>query len=1766
MKKITQKLRWVCLAMLFVSVGKAQMITTVAGNGTGGSTGNGGQATAAELHGPAAVDFDAAGNLYIADQTNNMIRKITSAGVISTLAGTGTAGYSGDGGQATAAKLDAPTGVTLDAYGNVYVADQYTYRIRKISTSGIITTVAGNGSATFAGDGGQATAASLYNPTCVAFDAAGNMYIADYSNNRVRKVNSSGIISTVAGNGTASFSGDGGQATAAEINGAVGVTFDGAGNMFIADRNNNRIRKVTTAGIINTYVGNGTAGATGDGGQATSAELSGPFGIGLDSYENLYIADAGNNKVRRVNSTGVISTIAGTGTAGYSGDGGYATAAELDFPAEISLGIDGNDNLYIADYGNNRVREVTYCTSFYFKTIASGNYSSASIWQASPNNSTNWANVLVAPDYQSAGIVISSGDSVVFNSTDTLDQVTVNGILVYGTGCTLNLNNGTGVDLSIASGAKFYDEGDNSIVWNSATWTLGSTASIIRTRSTSSDNFRTQYDGGISTIPSTSNWIVRKTGTDNPSISTNSMYYGNLNIENNTGTTWTTSTASSFTGTAGYPTIQGNMSIGGNGTGNVSFLDTNTNAQAMIVQGNFTVTTGSTFRNHGTGCQVQGNLVLNGTVNYTSSSMFSFSGSNNQTISGTSITFNNLSLNKSSAAATVTLNAPVSIAGTFTFTNGTMVTDTVHLLTFNAGSSASGVNNDSSFVSGPVKKIGNTDFVFPLGSGNNAQTIEISAPTYTTDAFQAQYFNADPTAVYGSNMASTFNYVSTCQYFTLLRKNGTSNVQLTLSYDLTSCVINLLPNPRVVGFNGTQWQDLGEYNLTYTGYGGTVSTASVVTQYFGPFTLGNNSSDADSLLYTITPPIDYYVQPPNPAYLYYANSGQILTQDTTIADSVKFYSEFTSPKLFFGTRNISFLFGKTQQVNDSTVADSLQRINLTFIGSNSNATINSFDQTTTFFNYISGYAGSDSGYTHIMGNRGLIMRNIYPNIDLQIYSNANGLKYYFVAKPGSKPTSIKHFFKGAKSCSITSGSLTINSAFGSITLNQPVPYQIDSLGNPVLMSWDANWVNTATNQYDFNISTYDQNLPLIFEISQSAGATSSASIPFWSTCIPGVSDNAGRAVSYDEVNNVIYMAGETNANFGGGPTLPFSLTPYGYSHTYNSGTHAYILAFNNDITPGTGNAGSLLWGTYLAGNGSDYIYDIKYSSVDGGRLYVVGESFSTSNGTTPVFPLKTLTGGYNQSNPTGGLTNPIIGTGIIARFHADGVLATLGKPDWITFFGYISSRITGIDEDTTNNIYIVGTQAENPAAQSSCSAVTYEFPTCTPTGAYTQAFGGGNFTSGLWCDGSVSAFNSSGVLQWSSFLGGSNDDFLTDVAVDNTNNFVYVVGNTISTPATSGSGFALAGPTGSYQDNTNASNTLPDCLLAKFGTAGATSPYSLQWLTLFGGQQDDEARTVKVNRSNGDVYVAGITESGGGTIGCSSSGVTTSDYLPTCATGTEFTESYAGDFDYFLTEFNTTNYPVWSTFIGGASDESYSPSAPWAGSPSISIDVTNKNVYLGGTTYYSSSITVPILAATNGLNYNQPTCSQTSLVSTSFLFAVDNTNKQIWGSYFGGTGYDDIMTADVGEMGVGVLAYNNNVFMTGLTHSTSNFPQNGPFSSSYSQPPVGTGVSNAFICEINTSAFTGIQSYNNTNATTGKLSEYTLYPNPTNGGVTIRGAIPDNSVIQVLNNLGQVVYSVQQHSSVMELSLDLSNLTNGMYMVNILNGHSSESKKVIIFK
>ena len=339
------------------SFAHAQIITTIAGSDSI-SLGDGGPATACELYNPSDVAIDTAGNIYIADGSNNRIRKVNTSGIITTIAGTGTAGYNGDGIAATLAELSYPSSIALDGSGNIYICDDHNFRIRMINTSGIITTIAGTGTSGYNGDNIAATSAQITSSAGIAVDGSGNVYISDIGNNRIRKISpvTGGIITTISGTGIAGYSGNGGPATAGEIYHPIAITTDGLGNVYFTEYGNNCVRKINAVGILSTIAGNGTGGYSGDSFAATMAQLDFPTGVKVDNLGNVYISDANNNRIREVNTSDIITTIAGTGIAGFSGDGGPAILAEFISPGGIA--VNGQGNVYIADWGNNRIRYI----------------------------------------------------------------------------------------------------------------------------------------------------------------------------------------------------------------------------------------------------------------------------------------------------------------------------------------------------------------------------------------------------------------------------------------------------------------------------------------------------------------------------------------------------------------------------------------------------------------------------------------------------------------------------------------------------------------------------------------------------------------------------------------------------------------------------------------------------------------------------------------------------------------------------------------------------------------------------------------------------------------------------------------------------------------------------------------------------------------------------------------------------------------------------------------------------------------------------------------------------------------------------------------------------------------------------------------------------------------------------------------------------------------------------------------------------------------
>ncbi len=395
----------------------AQIITTYAGTGIAGYSGDGGQATAARLYSPYGLALDNLGNLYIAERINNIIRKVTPAGIVSTYAGDHIAGYSGDGGPATNAKLNTPYAIVLDRNDNLYFTDNGNNVIRRIDhLTGIITTVPLYINVLLHPHPAAGLVTGIANPTGIAMDDSGYIYFSNTDWRVVLRFNAGDTAKIVAGDGHLSYSGDGGPATVAELNNPLGLACDHAGNVYIADEGNNVVRKINSAHIISKFAGNGAAGGFyGDGGPATVAGLFGPVGVTTDDYGNVYVQDIFNRRIRKVNLAGQISTVAGNGIAAYTGDGGPATAAS--FYNCTGFAVDGLGNYYISDLNFSVIRKVTPDVSLDIKEIASSN-NRISLYPNPNNGSFKISGTVNTPNNEGLNVIVTNIVGQVVHSSE----------------------------------------------------------------------------------------------------------------------------------------------------------------------------------------------------------------------------------------------------------------------------------------------------------------------------------------------------------------------------------------------------------------------------------------------------------------------------------------------------------------------------------------------------------------------------------------------------------------------------------------------------------------------------------------------------------------------------------------------------------------------------------------------------------------------------------------------------------------------------------------------------------------------------------------------------------------------------------------------------------------------------------------------------------------------------------------------------------------------------------------------------------------------------------------------------------------------------------------------------------------------------------------------------------------------------------------------------------------------------------------------------
>jgi hypothetical protein len=490
----------------------------------------------------------------------------------------------------------------------------------------------------------------------------------------------------------------------------------------------------------------------------------------------------------------------------------------------------------------------------HFRSKTTGSWESTGTWEMSADSVT-WTSSTATPYYNSSSVNVQALTTVTINGNLNIDQTTVNGSLIYGNtaGSTLSINNGSGIDLTV--NGVFGDRGPNAIAWDtSSTWICGAAGTFGRTTAASGDGWRDHYSGGISTIPASATWIIRKTGADDPSlISTGGMYYPNLNIENTSGSTWTTTGSSCFTGSSEVPVIKGNFYVGGTGTSPVVFANNNTNSSPILVQGSLITKAGSTLQNNGTGFELQGDLTNNGSI--TGTPVFTFSGSAPQNVTGTGISgIKVLTINK--GLDNVLLGTSFSVDSALNLTHGAFyMTSSSNVLTVNNSSVVNG-GSDSSYVSGTLKKVGNTSFTFPLGDVSLLtgayHPLSITAPANVTDAFSAQYFATGQ--VNGSTLqADSIETISDCEYWLLTRNSGTSVVVPSLGWNLNSCNIDNYEHLRLSGWDGSQWKLLGNSAVDINGASGNLHGTVGLNYSPLPLLIANSSVE---ILNTTTPVTD----------------------------------------------------------------------------------------------------------------------------------------------------------------------------------------------------------------------------------------------------------------------------------------------------------------------------------------------------------------------------------------------------------------------------------------------------------------------------------------------------------------------------------------------------------------------------------------------------------------------------------------------------------------------------------------------------------------------------------------------------------------------------------------------------------------------------------------------------------------------------------------------------------------------------------------------
>ncbi len=892
-------------------------------------------------------------------------------------------------------------------------------------------------------------------------------------------------------------------------------------------------------------------------------------------------------------------------------------------------------------------------------------------------------------------------------------------------------------------------------------------------------------------------------------------------------------------------------------------------------------------------------------------------------------------------------------------------------------------------------------------------------------------------------------------------------------------------------------------------------------------TLGNfNFTTVKYVQRDVITPTDFSGETPSNSFMYYPNRGQLIGTNDTLVPDIKFYTHDTYPGFYFKSRSQSYLFSKIDTVRSTL--DTLQRIDLAFTNSLESAGTYALEaQDAGYLNYYLAHTGE--GITGVFGNQRLITPGLYNNIDLMCSSNQDGIKYYFIVKPGGDMRDIKTEFTGATSYSLdgTSNTLSVNSDLGSITFSRPIAYQLTAANATVAVTgWTPDWMTDgASNKYKFNNGSYTSSLTLVIEVKQEPiSVTSASASPVWGTFYGGSGSTAMSLDIVTDNSGNLYSAG-----FSDNLSIPI-VTGIAYKGGYSD---AFMTSFNPNY--------GLRYLSYYGGTDSDKGYSITYDAQND-KIYMCG---STNYSASPIMALSGSATCYTNNSWTN------LNKGFITRYDA-----LSGAMEWATRWGLGDGYGTKIKADVNGNIYMIGNAGPATFTTNCGASNSGAFPLCDPGGtAYFQNIhlsspGSGTSTNTFHYDGYIARFNSQTALTWSTLFGGNGDDYMMGLTVDDTNQKLYVTGFTQSTSSgvqncnfTSNT-FPLCNSNGSYyyQDRLNGNGSTPegDGFISKFDL----STLALEWSTFYGGSAEDAISSV-VTDNNNNVFIAGYTKTS--TAGSPACGVPGNNGFPFCA-ASSYTQSFGGGYDVFVSKFSSGGILAWSSYFGGPSNDivvekNSDPKIAWN-------NVTGDVVVSGNTrntTFFPN--------ASSGTMYQQgghgdAPCS--TCPTDAFVASFSNSGSLLHSTRFGGKGSVSAAFGPKGDIACGLALYQNRVYISGGSYSTNSFPfACPPTTNPYCNTAYGaTGNSRAFYAQLE-AAVVGIHELDKKPV----LNSLHIYPNPTNNQLNVEWEGTESKTVElaIYNLMGQVITSstLKEYNGLNKQAINVSDLKFGLYLVVI---------------